>query len=91
MILWTISTAISIKHRILGTSNIKKMEIRRCLILLHPVKYSMFTRAIFIRPDNELIRESVCTCAKLFAEGKAHDTNKKYWRILHENDTKGRI
>jgi hypothetical protein len=25
------------------------------LILLHPVKHSMFTRAIFIRPDSELI------------------------------------
>jgi hypothetical protein len=24
----------------------------------------MFTRAIFIRPDSELIRESVCACAK---------------------------
>jgi hypothetical protein len=28
----------------------------------------MFTRAIFIRPDSELIRESVCACAKLFAD-----------------------
>jgi hypothetical protein len=28
----------------------------------------MFTREIFIRPDNEPIRESVCTCAKLFVD-----------------------
>jgi hypothetical protein len=33
---------------------------------LNPVKNPMFTRAIFIRPDSELIRESVCACAKLF-------------------------
>ena len=33
----------------------------------------MFTRAIFIRPDSELIRESVCACAKLFVdEGNVH-------------------
>jgi hypothetical protein len=31
-------------------------------------KVSMFTRAIFIRPDSELIRESVCACAKLFVD-----------------------
>ena len=43
-------------------------EIRRCLILLHPVKHSMFTCAIFIRPDSELIWESVCVCAKLFVD-----------------------
>ena len=36
----------------------------------------MFTRAIFIRPDSELIRESVCTCAKLFVEENANGTNK---------------
>jgi hypothetical protein len=28
----------------------------------------MLTRAIFIRPDSELIWESVCTCAKLFVD-----------------------
>jgi hypothetical protein len=33
---------------------------------LNPVKNPMFTCAIFIRPDSELIRESVCACAKLF-------------------------
>ena len=42
--------------------------IRRCLIFFHPGKNSMLTRPIFIRPDNELIRESVCTCAKLFVD-----------------------
>jgi hypothetical protein len=39
----------------------------------------MFTRAIFIHSYNlhsELIRESVCTCANLFVEEKAHGTNK---------------
>ena len=29
-------------------------------------KISMLTCAIFIRPDSELIRESVCTCENLF-------------------------
>jgi hypothetical protein len=28
----------------------------------------MLTRAMFIRPDSELIRESVCACAKLFVD-----------------------
>ena len=28
----------------------------------------MWTRAIFIRPDSELIWESVCACAKLFVD-----------------------
>jgi hypothetical protein len=28
----------------------------------------MLTRAIFIRPNSELIRESVCACAKLFVD-----------------------
>ena len=28
-------------------------------------KISMLTCAIFIRPDSELIRESVCACVKL--------------------------
>jgi hypothetical protein len=31
-------------------------------------KISMLTRAMFIRPDSELIRESVCACAKLFVD-----------------------
>jgi hypothetical protein len=33
----------------------------------------MFTHAIFIRPDSELIRESVCACAKLFVD---EETNR---------------
>jgi hypothetical protein len=36
----------------------------------------MFTRAIFIRPDSELIRESVCACAKLFVDEESHGTNR---------------
>ena len=44
--------------------------MRRCLIFLHPVKNSMLTRAICIRPDSELIRESICACAKLFIDDK---------------------
>jgi hypothetical protein len=28
----------------------------------------MLTRAIFIRPDSELIQESVCACAELFVD-----------------------
>ena len=56
-------------------------EIRHCSILLHPVKHSMFTRTIFIRPDSELIRESVCTCAKLFVdEGNVHMAQVKSWK-----------
>jgi hypothetical protein len=57
----------------------------------------MFTRAIFIRPDSELIRESVCACAKLFVDEEStwHKSNRgieqKHWRILYENDTKWRI
>ena len=36
----------------------------------------MFTRAIFIRPDSELIRESVCACVKLFVDEETHGTNR---------------
>ena len=38
----------------------------------------MFTRAIFIRPDSELIRESVCTCVKLFVDEEStwHKSNR---------------
>ena len=31
-------------------------------------KVSMFTRAIFMRPDSEPIRESACACPKLFVD-----------------------
>jgi hypothetical protein len=41
----------------------------------------MFTRAIFIRPDSELIRESVCKCAKLFVdEGNVHMAQVESWK-----------
>jgi hypothetical protein len=51
------------------------------MILLHPVKNSMFTRAIFIRPDSELIRESVCACVKLFVdEGNVHVAQVESWK-----------
>jgi hypothetical protein len=38
----------------------------------------MFTHAIFIRPDSELIRESVCACAKLFVDEEStwHKLNR---------------
>ena len=56
-------------------------EIRRCLILLHPVKHSIFTSTIFVRPDNELIRESVYTCAKLFVdEENVHMAQIELWK-----------
>ena len=53
-------------------------EIRRCFIFLNPVKNPMFTRAIFIRPESELIRESVCACAKLFVDEEStwHKSNR---------------
>jgi hypothetical protein len=53
-------------------------EIRRCFIFLNPVKNSMFTRAIFIRPDSELIWESVCAYAKLFVDEEStwHKSNR---------------
>jgi hypothetical protein len=37
----------------------------------------MLTRPIFIRPDSEFIRESVCTCAELFAD----EENVGYYNI----------
>jgi hypothetical protein len=41
----------------------------------------MFTRAIFIRPDSELIRESVCACAKLIIdEGNVHMAQGESWK-----------
>jgi hypothetical protein len=50
--------------------------MRRCLIFFHPGKNSMLTRSIFIPPDSELIRESVCACAKLFADEEISDVQK---------------
>ena len=41
----------------------------------------MLTRPIFIRPDSELIRESVCACAKLFVdEGNVHMAQVESWK-----------
>jgi hypothetical protein len=41
----------------------------------------MYTHAIFIRPDSELIRESVCACAKLFVdEGNVHMAQVESWK-----------
>jgi hypothetical protein len=38
----------------------------------------MFTRAIFTRPDSELIRESVCACAIFFVDEEStwHKSNR---------------
>jgi hypothetical protein len=47
---------------------------------LNPLKNAMFTSAIFIQPDSELIRESVCACAKLFVDEKS--TYIEYWELL---------
>ena len=49
----------------------------------------MLTRPIFIRPDSELIRESVCACAKLFVEEKAHGTNKNIEEFYMKTTQKG--
>jgi hypothetical protein len=44
----------------------------------------MFTGAIFIRPDSELIRESVCACAKLFVdEENVHMTQIESWKNIN--------
>ena len=44
-------------------------------------KVSMFTRASFIQPDSELIRESVCACAKLFVdEENVHMAQIESWK-----------
>ena len=52
----------------------------------------MLTRPIFIRPDSELIRESVCACAKLFVdEENVRCAKIETLRILRENDSKRRI
>ena len=72
-------------------------EICRCFIFLNPVKNPMFTRAILIRHDSELIRESVCACSKLLVDEEStwHKSNRgieqKHRRILYENDRKSRI
>ena len=51
----------------------------------------MFTRAIFIRPDSELIRESVCACAKLFVDEEStwHKSNRERTNTLTDSIRKG--
>jgi hypothetical protein len=72
--------AVEIFHNIIRKLPRTK-EIRCCLIFLHPVKNSMLTRAIFIRPDSELIRESVCACAILFGdEENVHMVPIESWK-----------
>jgi hypothetical protein len=44
----------------------------------------MLTHVIFIRPDSELIRESVCACAKLFVDEENVGCAQI---VLHEIDT----
>jgi hypothetical protein len=51
-------------------------EIRRCFIFLNPVKNPMFTRAIFIRPDSELIREKFAHVRNCLLMKKAHGANR---------------
>ena len=46
----------------------------------------MFIRAIFIRPDSELIRESVCACSKLFVdEENVHKSNRGRAKTLTDS------
>ena len=69
--------AVEIFHNIIRKQPRTK-EIRRCFIFLNPVKNPIFTRAIFIQPDSELIRESVCACAKLLVDEEStwHKSNR---------------
>ena len=47
----------------------------------------MFTRTIFIRPDSELIRESICACVKLFADEEStwHKSNRGRTKTLTDS------
>ena len=41
----------------------------------------MLTRAILIRPDSELIRKSICACAKLFVDDEnVHMAQIESWK-----------
>ena len=51
-------------------NSLERRKYVAVLIFLPPVKNSMLLRAIFTRPDCQLIRESVCACAKLFVDKK---------------------
>ena len=49
----------------------------------------MLTRAIFIRPDSELIRESGCACADLFVdEGNVLKSNRGRSKTLTDSTRK---
>jgi hypothetical protein len=47
----------------------------------------MFTRTIFIRPDSEHIRESICACAKLFVDEDStwHKSNRGRTKTLTDS------
>jgi hypothetical protein len=77
MILWKISTAISIKHRILATFNIKKNSI---LTACMPLKFVMSNsyKSVYWFGMCEIV------CWKK----KSTWHKPKHWRILQENDTK---
>jgi hypothetical protein len=53
----------------------------------------MFTSAIFIRPDSELIRGSVCTCEKLFVDEEStwHKSNHGRTKTLTKTTQKGGV
>ena len=81
--------AVEIFHNIIHKQPRTK-EICRCFIFLNPVKNPMFTCAIFIRPDSELIRESICACVKLFVEEEStwHKSDRGRTKTLTDFYTK---
>ena len=49
----------------------------------------MLTHAIFIQPDSELIRESICACAKFFVdEENVHKSNCGRTKTLMDSTRK---
>jgi len=54
---------------------------------LNPVKNPKITHAIFIRPDSEHIRESICACAKLFVDEEStwHKSNRRRANTLTDS------
>ena len=50
----------------------------------------MLTRPMFIRPDSELIRESVCACAKLFVDEEStwYKSNRGRTKTLTDSTRK---
>ena len=81
--------AVEIFHNIIRKQPRTK-EICRCFIFLNPVKNPMFTRTIFIWPD-DLIRESVCACEKLFVDEEStwHKSNHGRTKTLTKTTQKG--